>query len=398
MLVVLIGHLAVTKVLISIGRFSPFLFFMSMKRIIYFVFLALTLCACGDDNDDKNANPENNQQNNERMTLNLQNGEEISAAILEMPEKYGFVSDTALIILSRLNSESSFKSLIWNDGEGCFVEGSDDWNNKYIKIKKNSTTLERVYDWTGTPEGIVVLDGTEDFGNLYDSNDSYYVTIILNEDIVVKKLCFTGSKFNSLNYSEELTITESSSGGGQSIGFEVYSDDFSADYVEATSTVSWMSITTKDYNHKKGEVINDDGNVWSYSTFYIGFNMSKNTGSERTGEINMKIRVEGKIYSRKLIVIQPAYSSSGGGGNSGNTDTKLTQSEYQSQYNRWADFAQSTWKSYNLIKSAGGSYVALSSLASDYRSAQREMKDIRSTAAGYGYTLTKSEWETKSLP
>lgn len=360
--------------------------------------------SCGGDDNDVATNSENpyvSPQNDERITLNLQNGEEIPAAALESPEKYGFVPDTALIILSRLSFESSFKSRIWNDREGCFVEGSDDWNNKYIKIKKNSTTWSKVYNWTGTPEGIVVMDGMEDFGNLYDYNANYYVTVILNEDIEVKKICFTMSKFNDLNYLEEMTITESSSGGGQSIGFDVYGDDFSADYVEATTTVSWMTITTKDYSYKKGEVSNDDGDVWSHTHFYIGFKISKNTGSERTGAINMIIRVDGKTYTRKVIVKQSAYSSTSGGsdsGSSGSTNTKLSQSEYQLQYNRWADFAKSTWNSYNLIKSGGGSYVTLSSLGSDYRSAQREMKDIRSTAAGYGYTLTKSEWETMSLP
>ena len=40
----------------------------------------------------------------------------------------------------------------------------------------------------------------------------------------------------------------------------------------------------------------------------------------------------------------------------------------------------------------------LSSMRSQYREVQSDMRELRSEASKNGYTLTKSEWETKSLP
>ena len=63
MLVSLIGLLGGNLATDKHRTVLAFFIFLSMKRIIYFVFLALALCACGGgDDDDKKANPENNQQ------------------------------------------------------------------------------------------------------------------------------------------------------------------------------------------------------------------------------------------------------------------------------------------------------------------------------------------------
>ena len=292
--------------------------------------------------------------------------------------------------------------MAWTNEGGCFVTGSDVWNNTYIRMYYNQSNHIR------TEDGVIVMDGKERYA-MYDDLKTF-VAIIPNQNVKAQKVLFGNGygdgDFTTSHqgpfYSAAVDALYTSA-----IYFDVHTDDFSIDDVQASTSASWLTVSKIMLNYKKGDIASGEstydhsrGSVWWYTS-------ENTTGSERSGYIYVTLKADGETYNYTLHVTQRAYSSgsgsdsgSGSGSGSGSSGkySNWSKSDFQNLYNQYARTAESTYKSYSTIKSGNSSYVALSSLRSEYRSIQSEMRELREAASRAGYTLVKSVWETTSLP
>lgn len=372
-----------------------------MKRDLFYIlciFIALATVSCGGDDDSAG----NGYSNNNGRGITLRDGDSIPSQVLANPSRYGFSWD-AVLIVHRYNYDSgsytfTYEDEAWTDGEGCFIVGSDNWNNTYLQFHTEKRDIS-------TQEGVIVMDGEECYATY--SDDERFVFIIPNLDIEIQKVKFDENNsftesYQGPTYNEYLGALYTSS-----TYFNVYTDNFSLDDVQATTSSSWLTVSKIMLNHKKGE-IGSNGSTYDYNWVSIWWYNSENTtGSERSGYIYVTLKADGETYNYTLHVTQSAYSSgsgsdsgSGSGSGSGSSGkySNWSKSDFQNLYNQYARTAESTYKSYSTIKSGNSSYVALSSLRSEYRSIQSEMRELREAASRAGYTLVKSVWETTSLP
>lgn len=394
-----------------------------MKRNLLFLFIlfmaSLGNISCGgDDDSSSNSNgryegdrtdtdtPATDDGGGSGSSISLQDGDIIPDRVLADPLRYGFSLDTVLVVY-RYNYGSNeyiytHEDMAWTNEGGCFVTGSDVWNNTYIRMYYNQSNHIR------TEDGVIVMDGKERYA-MYDDLKTF-VAIIPNQNVKAQKVLFGNGygdgDFTTSHqgpfYSAAVDALYTSA-----ISFDVHTDDFSIDDVQASTSASWLTVSKIMLNYKKGDIASGEstydhsmGSVWWYTS-------ENTTGSERSGYIYVTLKADGETYNYTLHVTQRAYSSgsgsdsgSGSGSGSGSSGkySNWSKSDFQNLYNQYARTAESTYKSYSTIKSGNSSYVALSSLRSEYRSIQSEMRELREAASRAGYTLVKSVWETTSLP
>ncbi|MBR6087390.1 MAG: hypothetical protein IKP84_05855 [Prevotella sp.] len=384
-----------------------------MKRDLFYIlciFIALATVSCGGDDDSAG----NGYSNNNGRGITLHDGDSIPSQVLANPSRYGFSWD-AVLIVHRYNYDSgsytfTYEDEAWTDGEGCFIVGSDNWNNTYLQFHTEKRDIS-------TQEGVIVMDGEECYATY--SDDERFVFIIPNLDIEIQKVKFDENNsftesYQGPTYNEYLGALYTSS-----TYFNVYTDNFSLDDVQATTSSSWLTVSKIMLNHKKGE-IGSNGSTYDYNLVSIWWYNSENTtGSDRVGYIYITLKADGETYNHTLQVTQKANSSggssggsggsgdnsggsSGGSGGSGDNSggssySNMTKAQFQASYNKYAELAKSIWNNYSNMKGSATNSI-LSSMRSQYREVQSDMRELRSEASKNGYTLTKSEWETKSLP
>lgn len=366
--------------------------------------------SCSKDDEDGNGNgngnhtetdgPSNDNGGSTDSSISFQYGDIIPDRVLASPMQYGFSMDTVLVVYSYNYGSGRYsfyyEDVAWVDERGCFIVGSDKWNNTYIRFYYNQSNNIR------TDNGVIVMDGKERYA-MYDDGE-LFVAIIPDQNVEIRKVLFSDSGTTTTShqgpfYNAAIDALETSA-----IYFDLYTDDFSIDDVQATTSSSWLTVSKIMLNYKKGDIASGEstydhsrGSIWWYTS-------ENTTGSDRVGYIYVTLKVDGETINHTLEVTQHAYSSGGGSGSdsgSGSGSGKYshyTKTDFQSSYNRYVELAESTWKSYSNMKSGNTSYATLSSLRSTYRDIQSDMRELREAAADAGYTITKSVWETKSLP
>lgn len=371
--------------------------------------------SCSKDDDDGNGNgngnhtetdgPSNDNGGSTDSSISFQYGDIIPDRVLASPMQYGFGMDTVLVVYSYNYGSGRYsfyyEDVAWVDERGCFIVGSDKWNNTYIRFYYNQSNNIR------TDNEVIVMDGKERYA-MYDDGE-LFVAIIPDQNVEIRKVLFSDSGTTTTShqgpfYNAAIDALETSA-----IYFDLYTDDFSIDDVQATTSSSWLTVSKIMLNYKKGDIASGEstydhsrGSIWWYTS-------ENTTGSDRVGYIYVTLKVDGETINHTLEVTQLAYSSGGSGSGSGSDSgsgsgggsdkyTNWSKVNFQNSYNKYAQLAESTWKSYSQMKSGNSSYASLSSLRSTYRDIQSDMRDIREAASNAGYTIAKSEWETKSLP
>lgn len=382
---------------------------MTMKRNLLFLFIlfmaSLGNISCGGDDDSPSSygggdsgyiNNGNGGGEQTETKTSFKDGDVIPSEVLASPMQYGFNPDTVIILY---DYDIAYMDLAWRDDNGCFVQGSGSWNNMYIRFydEENGRTVD-------TDCGALVMEKGERTGRYSDGEQN--ILIILDETKKFQWVVFPGGKSTGSTTTSHQASSDFSTGYTSSIYVDIYADDFSLDDVQATTSVSWLSVVGKECLYEKGDLLPSGNDTYNYTRIRIMWGNTRNTtGSDRIGNIYVTLKADDETFDYTYQVTQHAESSSGGspggsssGGSSGGSSySNMTKAQFQASYNKYAELAKSIWNNYSNMKGSA-TYSILSSMRSQYREVQSDMRELRSEASKNGYTLTKSEWETKSLP
>lgn len=187
------------------------LFKLTSLLIALLMGLAMVM-SCSKDEDEGNGNengnsietndPSNDNEGSSDGSISFQYGDIIPDRVLASPMQYGFSMDTVLVVYSYNYGSGSYsfyyEDVAWVDERGCFIVGSDKWNNTYIRFYYNQSNNIR------TDNEVIVMDGKERYA-MYDDGE-LFVAIIPDQNVEIRKVLFSDSGTTTTSHKDRSTM------------------------------------------------------------------------------------------------------------------------------------------------------------------------------------------------
>ncbi len=192
----------------------PFFYFMSMKRFIYFAFLALTLCACGGGDDDKSGNSgnESNSTSTDAGIIGWYTRQDMAGFWLDLVSDdttYSFNTEGEIIGVSSMwGTEQNFSGSLADGNEVYYIPDDETFIRYYVGTYKENapaangkTLLYRFnYSYLGTL-GLYATSTTyytywREGNKLYTTEDGWTVYTVTPTGIIPDGSSFVYSKYD----------------------------------------------------------------------------------------------------------------------------------------------------------------------------------------------------------
>lgn len=246
----------------------------------------------------------------EVLPIELHDGETIPEFIKMNPAAYGY--EVIEVTVDKYTSDCSSKIRItplyaYQNDEGFFIPGDiakignvyHTWNT----VKSYDLPIEYTFD------GLYYLNTGDKYYRIYDNYEQQSI-LILPATHVVQKVHWLDTNVITLDSSASTYSSFLGYNTTGSIFFDVYDDVNVYSQVSVSYSDSWLTGKVR-VAYRKGDTYNNGASVYDATRIAIDYANTKNTGSERTGYINITVtEVDGETYNQTYTIKQSGTSSS----------------------------------------------------------------------------------------
>lgn len=224
--------------------------------------------------------------------------------------------------------------------------------------------------------------------------------------------------FDVINYNDWIYIGEITQGIPNGMGIIIFNnkDFLISNYIEGSRSGIGLFVTSNgEWQTEKAK--NGDITVISSSSYYANIDAERNRQTKAHLAEALGYFSQALNSVNDIVTIASGHSQATGNevadytGNSSAVSSSSNSRNYQAEYDKWAQRAESHYNSItNLGYSAknkngdthgsagqgmsGGNYV---SMKKSFREAQKQMRSIRTKASKEGVSIAKSQWETATI-